>query len=234
MPRPFLTAVWRNLILAHYPVPDELLVPLLPAGLEPDRRDGRCWVSLVGFQFLRTRVFGVGWPGFRDFPEWNLRAYVRRGDQRGVFFVREFVRSRFVAWTARRFYNEPYLAVPMAEEVSPEAATYRVLHGNRWHELHATVGGPPSVPPPDSADAFFIDQSWGFGRTRRGAIQQYAVEHPPWAVYPVAASRVGVDWPALYGPAWSPLAGVAPAAVTFVVGSAVAVYPANRGNGSAV
>ena len=57
--------------------------PHLPPGTELDRRDGSAWCSLVGFQFLDTRVLGVGWPGFRHFPEWNLRFYVRRGDERG-------------------------------------------------------------------------------------------------------------------------------------------------------
>ncbi len=88
--RSFLTAQWRHLILANYFVPEELLHPLLPPGLELDRRGGRCWASLVGFQFLDTRVLGIGWPGFRHFPEWNLRFYVKEGERRGVCFVREF------------------------------------------------------------------------------------------------------------------------------------------------
>lgn len=71
--RSFLTARWCNLILANYAVPEGLLRPLLPPGLDLDRRDGRCWASLVGFQFLDTRVLGVGWPGYRHFPEWNQR-----------------------------------------------------------------------------------------------------------------------------------------------------------------
>src|SRR4051812_21154653 len=48
-PRPFLTARWSNLFLATYPVPDELLSPRLPPGLDLDRRDGSAFVSLVAF-----------------------------------------------------------------------------------------------------------------------------------------------------------------------------------------
>jgi uncharacterized protein YqjF (DUF2071 family) len=70
--RKFLTAQWRNLILANFAVPEELLGPLLPPGCELDRRAGACWASLVGFQFLGTRVLGIGWPGFRNFPEWTM------------------------------------------------------------------------------------------------------------------------------------------------------------------
>lgn len=68
-----LTARWCNLILANYPVADEMLAPLLPPGTELDRRDGSAWCSLVGFPFLDTRVLGVGWPGNRHFPEWTIR-----------------------------------------------------------------------------------------------------------------------------------------------------------------
>lgn len=73
MPRAFLTARWCNLILANYPVPDDLLLPLLPPGVELDRWNGSAFVSLVGFQFLDTKVAGVGWPTFRHFPEWTMR-----------------------------------------------------------------------------------------------------------------------------------------------------------------
>ena len=89
MARPFLTAAWRHLILANYPVPADRLAPLLPPGVELDEWDGRHWCSLVAFQFTDTRVLGVSWPGFRRFPEWNLRFYVRYKGERGVVFARE-------------------------------------------------------------------------------------------------------------------------------------------------
>src|SRR4051794_39928180 len=125
MPRRFLTARWCHLILANYPAPDDLLLPQLPPGVELDRRDGSAWCSLVGFQFLDTRVLGIGWPGYRTSPEWNLRFYVTQGDRRGVCFVREFVPRWLVATLARAIYNEPYRPAPMIMEVAntPGAVT---------------------------------------------------------------------------------------------------------------
>ena len=120
MTRPFLTARWHNLILANYAVPEELLRPLLPPGVELDRRHGPCFASLVGFQFLETRVLGISWPGFRHFPEWNLRFYVRHGERRGVCFVREFVPQWFVATVARVLYNEPYRSARMTMTVKEQ------------------------------------------------------------------------------------------------------------------
>src|SRR5262249_15991609 len=113
MAAPFLTATWSNLFLATYVAPTELLEPRLPPGTTLDALQGNGFVSVVAFEFLDTRVGGVAWPGYRNFAELNLRFYVRRGDERGVVFVREFVPQRVVAWLARRLYNEPYLAAPL-------------------------------------------------------------------------------------------------------------------------
>ena len=73
MAMPFLTARWSNLVLLNYAVPDSVLLPYLPRGIELDRRDGQAFASLVAFDFLDTRVLGVAWPGFRSFAEMNLR-----------------------------------------------------------------------------------------------------------------------------------------------------------------
>ena len=72
MTRPFLTARWQNLFLASYAVPPSLLEKRLPPGLALDLKDGSAFVSLVAFEFLDTRVLGVGWPGYRNFGELNL------------------------------------------------------------------------------------------------------------------------------------------------------------------
>lgn len=230
--RSFLTARWCNLILANYPVPEELLRPWLPPGLDLDRRDGRCWASLVAFQFLDTRVLGVGWPGFRHFPEWNLRFYVREGERRGVCFVREFVPRWLVATIARVVYNEPYRPARMTMEVKEEptaiTAAYSVRWGGRAHTLRATGTKPAVRPGPETAEHFFKEHSWGYGMGRAGQLVRYEVSHPEWDVYPVREFAADVDWGVLYGPEWAVMAGTEPASMVLAAGSEVSVYPASR------
>jgi uncharacterized protein len=225
----FLTARWCNLILANFAVPEELLRPLVPPGCELDRRDGACWASLVGFQFLGTRVLGIGWPGFRNFPEWNLRFYVRHGDERGVCFVREFVPQWTVATIARVLYNEPYRSARMSMDVKelPETltATYTVRWANRVHSLRAVGAKPVIRPAADSLEHWFKEHSWGFGTSRRGKLIRYEVNHPEWDVHPVSEFVADVDWATLYGPEWAPMNGVQPASVVLAVGSEISVYP---------
>jgi uncharacterized protein YqjF (DUF2071 family) len=227
--RPFLTARWCNLILANYAVPERLLLACLPPGLELDRRAGKCWASLVAFQFLETRVLGIGWPGFRRFPEWNLRFYVRQGDRRGVVFIREFVPQRLVAWLARAIYNEPYRATQITMRVTDGtenlSAEYLVEWGDRRHSLRAVGGKPAYRPGQDSVEHFFKEHQWGFGTTRHGKLIRYEVDHPEWDVYPLREYRVDIDWSILYGPEWAVMNGAQPESVVLAVGSDVRVYP---------
>ena len=229
MRRKFLTARWCNLILANFAVPEELLRPLVPPGCELDRRGGACWASLVGFQFLGTRVLGVGWPGYRNFPEWNLRFYVSHEGRRGVCFVREFVPQWTVATIARVLYNEPYRAARMSMDVKDEpdtlTATYTVNWGGRVHSLHAVGAKPATRPGADSPEHWFKEHAWGYGTSRRGRLIRYEVNHPEWDVYPVREFSSDVDWAMMYGPEWAPMNGVRPSSVVLAVGSEISVYP---------
>jgi len=69
------------------------------------RRD--CWCAAISRPF--------------EFDEVNLRFYVRRqaGNEvrRGVVFIREMVPRWTIAFVARTFYNENYVALPMTHEI---------------------------------------------------------------------------------------------------------------------
>ncbi len=77
-PGVLLTAEWRWLAMLNYEVEPALLQSRVPMGTELDTWNGQTFVSVVGFRFLNTRLFGVAVPFHRDFDEVNLRFYVRR------------------------------------------------------------------------------------------------------------------------------------------------------------
>jgi hypothetical protein len=228
----FLTAHWSNLFLATYAVPHELLRPRLPPGLELDIREGQAFVSLVAFDFRQTRILGVAWPGYRNFPEINLRFYVRRGNQRGVMFIREFVPHRLIAWLAHVLYNEPYRAAPMRSQVEEGPAhltvTYEFFVAGRWNAVTATGDKPAILPSEETPDHFFKEHHWGFGISRSGRTRRYQVTHPLWAVCPVRTHHLDLDWAKVYGPEWGFLSRASPTFTTLAIGSKVAVYPHSR------
>lgn len=227
-PRPFLTARWANLILVNFEVPANLLQPRLPPGVELDLRAGCAFASLVAFNFLDTRVRGIRFPGLADFPEVNLRFYVRAGEQRGVMFIREFVPSRIISFVARSVYNEPYRAIPMRCDLRPCPGGLEIEHtfGPRGeHSIYADARLPSEPPLKGGVQHWFKEHEWGFGVSRSGRAIRYRVEHPEWRILPTRACRYAIDFASLYGPEWGFLAGAQPASQFIAEGSPVAVYP---------
>jgi uncharacterized protein len=227
--RPFLTARWENLALISYAIEPRRLEGRLPPGCELDTRDGDAFVSLVAFDFLQTRVFGLAWPGHRNFPEINLRFYVRYGDDRGVCFIREFVPRHIIAGIARWFYNEPYRAAVMSSQIEQAETTITVEHrlrvGQSRHSLRLVAAKPAVRPAESSIEHFFKEHQWGFGITRNGRQVRYRVEHPVWDIWPVQESQIQWNWTAVYGLPWAFLQDRKPCSVVLACGSEVRVYP---------
>ncbi len=230
--KPFVRAVWSDLLIVSYAVPDAAPAPFLTPGLRLDRWNGRAHVSLVAFRFRRTRVLGVPAP-FGDFPQWNLRFYVKPGgdtegkNERGIVFLKEFVPSLLIATAVRLLYNEPYRAMPLtcrATSVGPlRRVRYDLSVGGKQHTLAVTGRGTPTVPPAGSAEEFFTGQGWGRGRDRAGRPTGFHVTHPPWRVYAVDDWHLSVDFARLYGRDWAFLADEPPASVVLCEGSAVGI-----------
>lgn len=228
----FLQARWQHLCLFTYAVPQELLLKRIPAGLELDTLDGKAFVSLVAFDFLDTEVFGIKWPGHTNFPEINLRCYVKHGNDRGVVFIRELVPQFMVATLARLIYNEPYLFCPMESLVTSGVDTLDVEHNtifaNKLYTIKLKAKNLPSIPEDNSIEHFFKEHRWGFGRDHFGKTTRYEVNHPVWQVYPVLSHTLDWDFGAIYGPDFSFLNKEHPYSIILAKGSEVTVYPKNN------
>ena len=113
----FLTAEWRKLIMANYEIDPDILKKYIPAGTEFDTWDNKHYISLVGFMFLKTKLRGVKIPFHSNFPEVNLRFYVRykcnNEWKRGVVFINEFVPKPAITFVANYLYKERYVTYKM-------------------------------------------------------------------------------------------------------------------------
>ena len=213
-PAPFLTAEWRDVVLVNFEVAAARLPPFLPRGTRLDLHEGRALVSVVAFRFANTRLFGLPIPLHREFPEMNLRFYVRSdvadGSSRaGVVFLSERVPLPAVTAIARFAYNEPYRTLRMR---GPGDARTASSHGGSrgtgeatralqydwridggWHSLRATVAGPASVPRSGSEAQFVVAHDWGYTRQRDGGTAEYEVSRPAWRVTTATVDRFEPD-----------------------------------------
>ena len=182
--------------MLNYVVDPAVLEPHVPAGTRLDFWQGKAFVSVVGFRFLRTSVLKMPVPFHRDFDEVNLRFYVRREApngviRRGVVFLRELVPRPAIATVARWVYNEPYQSVPMQSElaIGPRPGMrYRWRLDGEWYGLEAEARDEPTVPADGSEAQFITEHYWGYTRQRDGSTIEYEVTHPSWQVWPSSGS----------------------------------------------
>jgi len=226
--------------MLNFDVDPAILRPFVPSGTELDAWCGRTVVSLVGFLFLDTRVLGIPIPFHRDFEEVNLRFYVRRktsdGWRRAVVFIKELVPRMAIAVTARLFYGEHYVAVPMSHRIELASDTtgtirqvsYRWRLGSGDHELSIAVRGDAQAPAEGSAEEFITEHYWGYARRRDGGTTEYQVEHPRWRVWAAHEARFDGDARQLYGERFAACLNTPPASAFLADGSKVTVFRGAR------
>jgi uncharacterized protein YqjF (DUF2071 family) len=228
----FLSAKWTNLIIATYKVNPVLLEPHLPKGLLLDTIDGNAFVSLVAFDFTDTRLKGLRIPFHVNFPEINLRFYVKDGNRRGVVFISEFVPKFFISLIANKVYNESYKCIDMKSNIMRNGKIFlnHVIRPknsqNQINEYQIKVecDNKPFLPPVDSTEHYFKEHEWGFGKNKKGETLIYRVEHPNWEIYPITKFEHNFDFEAIYEKKWKILDDEAPYNVTFAKGSEIKVF----------
>ena len=206
--RVFLSAEWRDLVMLNYEIDPGLVAPDVPLGTELDSFDGKVYLSVVGFRFLRTKLFGfVPLPFHTNFHEVNLRFYVRRREgtevRRGVVFIREIVPRSAVAQLARLAYGENYVRFPMRHAVHTNGADIQAAYQWRvergWCGLRAEASGAPAYATEASVEQFITEHYWGYSAQHNGGCVEYHVSHVPWRVWRSTTAGFEGDSESLYG-----------------------------------
>lgn len=230
--RIFLTAEWRNIAMLNYAVDPAAIEHLVPAGVELDFFQGKTYVSLVGFLFLRTRVLGIRVPFHQDFEEVNLRFYVRRriagSVRRGVVFVREIVPRRAVAAVARAVFNENYIRLPMSHRIDSTTTEFGWRCNRNWNLIRIETEGAGSFPEIDSTEQFITEHYWGYSRQTDLGCLEYEVQHEPWRVWTAREARFEGDATSLYGPELAQILIASPDSAFLADGSPVTVFRGER------
>ena len=125
--RPWLmTQTWHDLLFAHWPVAADELRPLVPPAFELDTFTGQAWIGVVPFYMTNVAPRGVpavSW--ISEFPELNVRTYVRIGDRPGVYFFSLDAGSALAVRTARLLLNLPYFSATMTVRVHQSRVLYQ-------------------------------------------------------------------------------------------------------------
>lgn len=227
----FLKAEWRKLAIANYIIEKDLLVKYLPAGTQIDLWKGNCFVSLVGFKFVNTKLLGIKIPFHTDFEEVNLRFYVKRFDngewKRGVVFIKEIVPKHALTLVANTVYNENYETLAMehtwSENSTKRIVQYKWKKKGKWNSFKIEASIEKFKIEPKSEIEFITEHYWGYAKVNQNKTNEYEVTHPKWETYEVKDYNIDVDFAEVYGQEFGFLSSIPPTSVMLAEGSEITV-----------
>ena len=204
---PLFLADWQCALFIHYEVDAALLQRELPFAL--DLWQGKAFVSLVAFTMrdLRPRFGGsattwlfkpIATHGFL-----NARTYVKHSDERGIYFITEWLSNRLSVALGPPLYGLPYRFAKLDYRHTHEQG--RLLgkveapgQGRLVYEAKLAPDAWLSPCENNSLDEFLLERYTAYtshGTTRR----TFRVWHPPW---PQMHAQVSVMDNSLLTKAW--------------------------------
>jgi uncharacterized protein len=182
----FLRMRWHNLLFMHWPVPEDVLRPLIPPALELDTFEEPTWLGLVSF--CMESVWPRFLPALRrllSFPELNLHTYATYEGKPGVCFFSLDAHNPAAVRLAPATFGLPYFDADMHYQARGAEVRHRSL---RKHEdappARFAASYRPSGEPFDSHPGSletFLTERYGFysagvggsGPVRRGDIHYW-------------------------------------------------------------
>jgi uncharacterized protein YqjF (DUF2071 family) len=183
---------WENLAFLHWPVDAREIRRLVPEPLEIDTFDGSAWVAVTPFTMLGVRLAGLpGVPTATNFPELNVRTYVRLGGHAGVWFFSLDAASRVAVAAARRVTGLPYHHADMSSR--PDGDT--IVYASRRLEPRAPGAAFSARFRPIGDASHSARGSFEFWSTERYCLFSFRssrllrldIEHLPWPLQPAEA-----------------------------------------------
>ena len=226
----FLTAEWRKLAIANYFIDPSILKKYIPNKTELDLWNGKCYVSLIGFMFLNTKVKGISIPFHRNFEEVNLRFYVRHKEgnewRRGVVFIKEIVSKPLLAFVANTIYGENYKSMRTKHKWRTDEDSTTIEYKwkiKRWNSVIVKAENIQKEIQPGSEEEFITEHFWGYTRLNEKKTSEYGVEHPKWKMYDVKHYQINVNFASVYGSEFGSLTTQKPDSVFLAEGSEIIV-----------
>lgn len=172
---------WRDLLFAHWPVPPEVLRPLVPASLPIDTFERRAWLTVAPFHMeIRPRGTPAP-PGFSRIPELNCRTYVTIDGKPGVYFFSLDITSRAAVWGARTFYHLPYFRAEMHVEKTGDYVSYssrRLRREATWRGAYSPISDVWQAAP--GSVEHFLTERYCLYTAHRNRVYRADIHHLPW------------------------------------------------------
>jgi len=177
---------WHELLFAHWPVPVEVLSPLIPPRLAIDTRDKEAWLGVIPFRMSDVRVRGTpAIRGLAAFPELNVRTYVVCDGKPGVWFFSLDAGNAIAVRVARSWFHLPYYRARMRSHAEGDWIEYwseRSHTGAAAAELKVRYRGcgTEQIAERGTLAHWLTERYCLYAAGARGQIYRGEIHHAPW------------------------------------------------------
>ena len=188
---------WLDLLFAHWPIRPELLRDRIPPQLVIDTFDGSGWIGIVPFTMsnARPRFSPVA---LNDFPELNVRTYVKYGGKPGIYFFSLDAASSLLVWGARQFVSLPYYNATMRVIDDARgwtryrsARTHRGAPPARWVARYRPTGK-AAPPDPGTLEHFLTERYCLYTLDGASRPRRLEIHHRPWPLQ-AAEAQISIN-----------------------------------------
>lgn len=199
---------WENVLFCHWRYSADAVRRVVPDELDIDERDGSAWVSVVPLRLSDIHLRDLPpIPYLTHFAELNVRTYVTRNGQPGVWFLSIDAANSACSWIGRCIFHAPYHEADVRLEGDGPFDVSSDRGGVKFDARYEPRGD-PFAPEPDSLELFLAERYAMYVRTRTGRVLRGAVRHEPWALQPAGVdikTNTVLDAAGLPAPAGQPL-----------------------------
>lgn len=190
-----MTQTWHDLLFAHWPVEARELEKAVPPQFPLDLFDGTAWIGVIPFHMTNVAPRGVpSIPWISEFPELNVRTYVRVGDRPGIYFFSLDAGSAVAVKAARTLLNLPYYSAEMTVTPTATGVAYESARTDASAVLIGNYGptGPPFRAREGSLEYFLTERYCLYNLDYTGRPYRLDIHHPPWPLQ-LAQARLSTN-----------------------------------------
>jgi len=184
--RPWIAQqVWKDVLFLHWPIPNDLIQPEIPAPFKVDTYGGKCWISIVLFQALHSRPRGI--PIFLSQPDLlqvNIRTYVQLNGVPGVYFLSLDTNSKSTVRGARSLFNLPYRQAHMSFKQDDHGMQFESKTTNQSAEFGCFKARytPTSIQVDQQTGslAHFLTERYYLWTIKNKKVLRGSISHQPW------------------------------------------------------